>query len=92
LLGNEAYKLFTINKIIAKTVEEINFILNSEKIEELLNISRKYHQLTIDKDSKVINEERFKYLLEINNLLNTSQLYKMEYVSFFFFFFSIIIT
>jgi len=87
LLGNEAYKLFTINKIIAKTVEEINFILNSEKIEELLNISRKYHQLTIDKDSKVINEERFKYLLEINNLLNTSQLYKMEYVSFFFFFF-----
>jgi len=90
LLGNEAYKLFTINKIIAKTVEEINFILNSEKIEELLNISRKYHQLTIDKDSKVINEERFKYLLEINNLLNTSQLYKMEYVSFFFFFFLII--
>ncbi|KAL6589555.1 hypothetical protein U3516DRAFT_771977 [Neocallimastix sp. 'constans'] len=80
LVGNEAYKLFTINKIIAKTVEEINFILNSGKTEELLNISRKYHQLTIDKDSKIIKEEGFKYLLEINNLLQASQIYKMEYL------------
>jgi len=82
LLGNEAYKLFTIDKIIAKTVKEIEFILKSDKTEELLNISRKYHKLTKDKDSKTINEESFKYLLEVDNLLktNTSQIYKMEYV------------
>ncbi|ORX55361.1 hypothetical protein BCR36DRAFT_581393 [Piromyces finnis] len=79
LLGNEAYKLFTINKIIAKTVEEIDFILKSDKTEELLNISRKYHQLAKDGDPKTINEEYFKYLLEVNNLLNASQIYKMEY-------------